>query len=55
MIVYIDATGTSDKKKDAERECAIDACRKLDAAGILKTDLGGLAGFSFFLCFQIQF
>jgi len=37
------ALGSGSKKKDAERECVVDACRKLDAAGILRSDPSEIA------------
>jgi len=32
------ASGTAGRKKDAETECAVDACTKLDSKGLLRTD-----------------
>jgi len=39
----LDAVGSGSKKRDAERECSIDACKKLDAAGLLRGDPSDLA------------
>lgn len=38
----IDAEGSGTRKKEAERECSIDACRKLDAAGLLRGEASAL-------------
>ena len=42
ILSAVTATGVAGRKKDAETECAVDACTKLDSKGLLRTESGGV-------------